>query len=202
MIIAVSNKDSEAPFEGKIEFYHAFYSAVTDFPTIFKLKFEISVLHQSAFDSAQFEHGDFFWQPSPLKAPHLLRVCPSTHFLDSVTRLCQPCAWGHGTTDLMQSECMSCHQMWLIGQQNIFNPESSIELALAFRICEDPTSEPKQVRPIEDFAAANKASSSLNNSKDDSISPAALIVLIVVCWLACAIVCITYLVWHRKRKEK
>ena len=52
MIIAVTKKVTELPFKGYIEFYHAFNSIVTEFPTVFKLKFQLEATHLHTYESA------------------------------------------------------------------------------------------------------------------------------------------------------
>ena len=89
MIIAVTKKVTELPFKGYIEFYHAFNSVVTEFPTVFKLKFQLEATHLHTYESAQFSNGDFVYQRGPLAAPQIVRLCSTTEYLDPVTRLCK-----------------------------------------------------------------------------------------------------------------
>ena len=135
MIVAVSR-------DWTIEFYHAFYSQVIDAVQVFQLEFAIEVDKETVFDSVKHSNGNFIWQPELDQAPLNVKICPTKSYLDPVTNLCTACPHKHGTTDLLQTECISCHEMWKIGQ-NVLEPEDSIELALSYIVCDDPTIEPQ-----------------------------------------------------------
>ena len=134
-----------------------------------------------------------------------------------MTRLCKACPDGWGTTDLMQTECMSCHDMWKIGQQEILFPENSIELALSYKICKDPTEDPTALPPPPLILETESKSSNITtpnpvveeeevitvgSTAEEELNLAAILVPIFLLLVIGCVVGIVFYVRHRQRKNQ
>ena len=132
-VVAVSRIDISIRngFSGKIEFYKVIPGKGPESSQLFKLDYEIPVSDLVAFETAEFVQGDFVWQASKQDGLQRARVCPSTHYLEYYSRQCIPCQPGFGTSDIMQTTCISCNEMYRQG--------GPLEKAVAYKICTDPT---------------------------------------------------------------
>ena len=143
IIIAISAMTSiaEDNIQGKIEFHRLVPTTNSDSSltyNVYRLSNEIEVTDVNLLNTATFNNGDFLWQSLKGNLPSQIKVCPQTHFVNSETHLCEACPSDiQGTSQLMQSNCVSCGTMWWYELQTQ-GFGSSIEYAIANKLCDDP----------------------------------------------------------------
>ena len=134
--MAVASLTSTAPTTGKVEFYRLFSSLTEQRTTSYKsykLATEVAITNSYELDSAKFVAGDFIWQTAASAVPSLIRACSNIGYLNSSTHLCSACQGANsGTSQLLQSQCVSCGTLWWYESNTQSSALTSIEYATAF----------------------------------------------------------------------